>query len=156
MSKVGRPRKYDDPKEMAEDISSYFSKCERDEKPKTVAGLASALDMTRKTLNEYQKLDEFCNTIEKAKQVIESDINEKGLQGEYVASMAKFNLKNNFNWEDKQRKELSGPDGEPIKTESQKDDKLAEKLENDENLRQAYKELWRAAQSESDEEGSGQ
>jgi len=77
-------------------------------KPKTILGLCNHLDIHRSTLLEYEDKDEFSNTIKKAKEIVENDINIKGLQGDYNPTMAIFNLKNNFDWEDRQKQEIEG------------------------------------------------
>ncbi len=77
----------------------------------TITGLALALDTTRETLLDYEKRDEFSDTIKKAKLRVENQY-EKSLQ-ESGRSGDIFALKN-FNWKDnKGIDHTSG--GEPIK-----------------------------------------
>jgi len=114
--KVGRPPIYDDPEEMEEDIEEYFNKCELNDQPKTILGLCNHLDMHRSTLIEYEGKPEFSNTVKKAKQRIEEHINNNLLTGEYNATGCIFNLKNNFDWEDKRKEEVEHKGGLDIKS----------------------------------------
>lgn len=99
---AGRPPKYKSPEEMQEAIDNYFET----EDIVTVTGLAYVLDLSRQGLCEYERKDEFSDTVKKAKQRVEIAI-EKRLAGNAVAGSI-FNLKNNFGWKDKQETEISG------------------------------------------------
>ncbi len=99
---------YEDPEEMRSDIEEYFEMCDVQDKPKTILGLCNYLDITRQTLNNYQDRDKFFDTVKKAKDVCEQHVNEKALNGEYNPTMAIFNLKNNFGWEDRKKQEIEG------------------------------------------------
>lgn len=76
-----------------------------DPAPYGVEGLAAFLDITRKTLSEYEKLQQFRNTIKKAKQKIAADV-ESRLMGKNPTG-AIFNLKNNFGWSDKTETDIN-------------------------------------------------
>lgn len=127
MSDVGRPPKYNTPEEMQEIIDLYFDVCKANETEyqfeipekhlslvsswggpviPTVAGLSLALGMSRQALLDYEKKDEFLDTVKRAKQRIEAYI-EQRLFGNNVTGVI-FNLKNNFGWRDKQDVEHSG------------------------------------------------
>lgn len=67
-----------------------------------MSGLALALDMDRKTLFNYSKDEQFFPTIKKAKAKVEEQLEENALMGKYNPTFAIFNLKNNFDWKDKQ------------------------------------------------------
>jgi hypothetical protein len=87
---------------MQEDIDKYFADCDEQGKPYTVSGLAYALDTTRRTLLDYEEKDDFSHTIKKAKAKIER-FNEEMLYNKDVSTTGViFNLKNNYNWKDKQ------------------------------------------------------
>jgi hypothetical protein len=62
--------------------------------------LCEYLDIHRSTLIEWEALDEFSNTIKKAKQRIEKYNAEQLYRKEQVTGII-FNLKNNFDWKDK-------------------------------------------------------
>ena len=53
MSKVGRPKIFNDVKEVEEKINAYFNYCEEKEKPYTMSGLAYYLGISRQTLVNY-------------------------------------------------------------------------------------------------------
>lgn len=102
--KVGRPPTYKTPEDMQEDIDIYFKSVTREiegfevVKP-TVEGLAYALGLSRMSLINYAKKDEFLYTIKRAKQRIAIAL-ETNLWGNAVTGTI-FNLKNNFGWKDK-------------------------------------------------------
>jgi hypothetical protein len=135
----GRPLKFASTEELQNKINAYFESCYQDVevkkgkgknqttevihkrvKPFTVSGLAAFLDCDRKTINNYEDMDEFFPTIKKAKQIIEADVEEGSLTGAYNATAAIFNLKNNFGWHDKQEidQNIGNKDDKPFKVES--------------------------------------
>lgn len=99
---AGRPNKFTSVEEMEKAIEEYFEYCDENGKPYTISGLAYALDTTRRTLLDYQENDEFSHTIKKAKAKIER-FNEELLFSKDVPTVGViFNLKNNYDWKDKQ------------------------------------------------------
>jgi hypothetical protein len=124
--KVGRPLAYEDPKEMEKKIEEYFQECDereveeitkkgevvsvRKQRPYTVSGLCLHLGMDRVTLLEYQKKEEFSNTITRAKLRIENDTEEGMVDSRYDSRGAQFSLRNNFSdiWKEKQEVEKTG------------------------------------------------
>jgi len=101
---VGRPKKYDSPEKMQEDIDKYFKECRENDRPYTMTGLAIALDMDRKTLLNYRKeegYEPFFHTVKSARDKVERFLEEKLLTDNAVTGVI-FNLKNNFDWKDKQ------------------------------------------------------
>lgn len=97
----GRPKSYNEVKEMKMKIDNYFNECNKNQEPYTITGLCIALDICRDTLSEYMKQDEFSDTIKKAKLKVENYL-EKHLITDTSTSGIIFNLKNNFGWKDKQ------------------------------------------------------
>lgn len=77
--------------------------------PYTINGLSLHLDITRDTLLEYEKKEEFSDTIKRAKTKIQNEL-ELGLYGNSVTGLI-FNLKNNYGWKDKTESEITNPDG---------------------------------------------
>ncbi len=70
-------------------------------KPFTITGLANALGLTRQTLLNYSKDEEFFDTVMRAKRKVEEYVEERLFDKDGVNG-AKFNLMNNFkNWSDK-------------------------------------------------------
>ena len=96
-----RPNKFKSVEEMQKAIDNYFKECDANERPYTISGLAYALDTTRRTLLDYEENDEFTHTIKKAKAKIEQFVEERLFAGSNTAGVI-FNLKNNYNWKDKQ------------------------------------------------------
>lgn len=110
----GRPKAYTEVEVMQQKIDKYFKECYKNKEPYTVTGLCLALDITRETLSEYSKKDEFSDTIKKAKLKVENYL-EKSLITTGPATGIIFNLKNNFGWKDKQEIEHSGEVNNPFK-----------------------------------------
>ena len=106
-NKGGRPLKFKTVDELNESINKYFNTCDENEEPYTITGLALALDIDRKTLNNYEERDEFFHTIKKAKLKVENYL-EKRLIKDTSTTGIIFNLKNNFEWKDKQEIKHSG------------------------------------------------
>jgi len=102
MANVGRPRLYNSAEELEVLIDKYFKDCIKDNRPYTMSGLAYALGMDRRTLINYSKEEEYFHTIKKAKDFVEQYVEEKLLTNSGVTTGVIFNLKNNFDWKDKQ------------------------------------------------------
>lgn len=104
---AGQPMKYKTVEELQEAVDNYFKndayivdgEGNRNFLP-TMSGLALSLDVDRRTIVNYSHNEEYFPTIRKAKAKIESFI-ETRLYGNNVTGCI-FNLKNNFDWKDKQ------------------------------------------------------
>lgn len=101
-NKGGRPLKFKTPEELEEKIAQYFSNTPEDEW--MITGLAVHLDTDRSTLMEYQRRDEFSNTIKRAKSKIEMGYEKRGLKVGNAFDI--FRLKN-MGWTDKQEKDIT-------------------------------------------------
>lgn len=112
-NKVGRPKAYTEVDKMQEKIDKYFNECDRKKEPYTITGLALALDLDRKSINNYAKDSEFFPTIKKAKLIVENYL-EKRLINDSSATGIIFNLKNNYGWSDKQEIQHSGNINNPF------------------------------------------
>ena len=111
----GRPRKWQDAKAVQAVADSYFEGLVRAEKPPTVAGLALALDLDRRTLQRYmagEGEDNICRVIKRAKMQIEQAHEERLFGTSPTGSI--FWLKNNAGYADAQQVTHSGPNGGPI------------------------------------------
>jgi len=121
----GRPPKYKTKEELQEKIDIYFESCYRpisrivdgkyidikdsngeivkeQIRPFTITGLADALDMSRQSLLNYSKDDEFFDTIMRAKRKCELYAEERLFDKEGNKG-AIFSLYNNFeNWKERQ------------------------------------------------------
>jgi hypothetical protein len=110
----GRPPKYTEPEVMQADIDAYFALCEQNKSPKTIMGLALALDMCRDTLCEYAKQGAFSDIVKRAKDIVVAEVEAKLLNGSGNVAGPIFWLKNHGGMNDKQQLEHTGKDGEPI------------------------------------------
>lgn len=118
MAKVGRPLKFQSVDELQTKIDAYFESCfdnvvisidketglpireRRQIKPFTITGLAYYLDTNRQTLLNYEKDNQYFDTLSRAKTKIEA-YNEEQLYTPKISNGVAFNLKNNFDWVDK-------------------------------------------------------
>jgi len=98
----GRPKKYKTSDEMQKKIDKYFERCDNMELPYTVEGLAYTLDLDRKSLLNYSKDQEFFHTIKRAKDKVLFRLSELSLSGKINPSVTIFNLKNNYDYTDRQ------------------------------------------------------
>ena len=123
---VGRPPKYSSVQQLQRLIDKYFRSCwtqkidmfgnfifEKDKngkktnkkvmvqsRPYTVTGLALAIGTTRDVLIDYQKKDEYSNTIKLAKAMCHDYAESQLFVGKNPTG-AIFSLKNNYDWKDK-------------------------------------------------------
>lgn len=98
---TGRPEKFFDPKEMEKAGMAYIEDCRANKEPITITGLCLWLGTTRDTLMEYQRKQEFSDTIKRLKLHAENFCEEYlyNPNGRAVVG-AIFALKN-FGWSDK-------------------------------------------------------
>ena len=92
---AGRPPKFSSPEEMQVLIDEYFTYCDENKRPYIVTGLALYLDTSREFLTNYEKKDQFFDTIKKAKQKIMEYAESALFRNSQVAGVI-FNLKNNY------------------------------------------------------------
>lgn len=91
--------KYKDEKELKKAIDNYFIKCDEQDKPYTMSGLALSLGIDRTTLIRYGDRDLFATLIKEAKAKVETML-EENLYRLGNNSGIIFNLKNNYGWKD--------------------------------------------------------
>jgi len=125
-----RPKLYDTAEEMQTVINDYFMVCDdntievyskaaqevidmKKPIPYTIEGLCAVLDMTRQSLLNYAKNEEFFDIIKKAKQNILRNQVEAGMIGTADKTMTIFLLKNNHNYADRQEVEQTTTIKEP-------------------------------------------
>ena len=96
---MARPKLYENKEQVQKIIDEYFKLCDENYKPYTMSGLAYALNMSRQSLINYSKDDEFFDTIKKAREKVETML-EENLYRLGNNSGIIFNLKNNFGWRD--------------------------------------------------------
>jgi len=117
---VGQPLMYKTAKELEIRIDEYF---QVEDKP-TLSGLAYYLGMSRKTLYNYKKRDEYVHIINKARNKVE-DIYEQRLLYSDKPTGVIFALKN-MNWTDRQQIETKIEAVVPIMQGTAKDTDLLE------------------------------
>ena len=98
----GRPPKYNTKEEMQEAIDKYFNECKKEKRPITFTGLAYSIGLSRQGLLNYSKEEEFFDTIKRAREYVEMTLEERLIGTSGIATGIIFNLKNNYDWKDKQ------------------------------------------------------
>ena len=124
---TGRPLLFKSEKELQSKIDDYFRYCDKGKQkhvaskwvewvvntitvpiPYTICGLASYLWTNRQTLINYTNKEEFFDTIKRAKEKIEANMEENAMMGSSNATISIFSFKNNFGRVDKTELEHSG------------------------------------------------
>ena len=93
--KMSRPRKYNTKEELIAVLDEYIKTC----RVPTVEGMARALGVTRPTLINYSKEEEFFSTISDYKAYINEFLMEGLLLNELHAQGTMFNLRNNYGYD---------------------------------------------------------
>jgi hypothetical protein len=98
---TGRPPKFNSPKEMEKIGMAFIEECKKTDKPITITGICIRLDTTRQTLMDYERKNEFADTVKRLKLHAENYAEETlyNKNGRAVVG-AIFALKN-FGWSDK-------------------------------------------------------
>lgn len=102
---MGRPPKFSSPEDLQEKIDGYLKECEKKKNYPTKGGLALYLDTTRDLLSDYEKKEEYSDTIKGIYQVIE-DTWVQGLQKKNSVAGIIFYLKNAFGKDYRDKQEL--------------------------------------------------
>ena len=97
---AGRPKSFNSVEEVQQKIDKYFEYCEINKKPYTMSGLAYYLEISRQTLVNYSYKDEYFDTIKKARDRIQMQLEENALSNNANPTFTIFNLKNNFGWKE--------------------------------------------------------
>ena len=103
---MARYKIYKTVQEMEIKINEYFEKCDREGKQYRITSLCVHLGIVRDTLSQYEKLEEFSDTIKLAKQKVEAGYEDKLDNRDFATAGVIFALKN-FNWKDKQDIEMN-------------------------------------------------
>lgn len=99
--KLGRPLKFQDEEQLKKDIQSYFDICKDENDIPTISGLAVHLDTSRETLCNYEKKENFFDTIKKAKDKVVSLQEQLAMKGKINPTVWIFSAKNNLGYADK-------------------------------------------------------
>lgn len=126
---AGRPPLYTSAEELQIIVDEYFEWCDnraikvvnKDGKeymisrpaPYTMSGLARRLGMSRETLVQYAKKDQFSDAIYEARDRVQEDVETRMMETRNERG-AQFSLANNFGWKNKQENEVTGKDGTPL------------------------------------------
>lgn len=122
---AGRPPTVATPEEFEALAQKYFDGCKEKKEPLTVSGLAMALGFcNRASFYDYERKPEYTNVVKRSRAVVEQGY-EIRLHGNNPTG-AIFALKN-MGWTDRQRLEMSGPDGGPIETKEMTDAQIQER-----------------------------
>lgn len=116
------------PEELEKAIDEYFAYCDNRIKtihtkegeevgvnipaPYTMAGLAYALGVDRKTIINYKRNEKYFHAIKKARDKVEEFAETQLYEGKNTAGVI-FNLKNNFDWKDKTEQDITS-DGKQL------------------------------------------
>ena len=92
---TGRPPLFTDPKKLQQLVDEYFRETNRP----TLAGLAVHLDMSRKSLYNYEGKPEFLHIIKKAREKVEMIYEERLVYDDKPTGVI-FSLKN-MGWKDR-------------------------------------------------------
>ena len=98
---AGRPRLFNTVEELEEKIQEFYDYCELKEVPLTFERLAVFIGIDRQTIYNYEKRDEYFDTIKRVRENIKADIMEKGMSGAINSTFGIFCLKN-YGYTDKQ------------------------------------------------------
>lgn len=118
----GRPPLYTKVEDLQAIIDEYFDFCDNriqqvyspksdsvievvNPAPYTMAGLARRIGMSRETLAQYAKQDQFSDAIKAARARVQEDVEVRLM--EKNATGAIFNLKNNFGYKDQTQTDLT-------------------------------------------------
>lgn len=88
-------------------MESHKKGGEREGKTPTVSSLAFALNITRRTLLDYQARDAFKSILDRAKGFVEMGIDDSLFDPKIRPAGPIFNLKENFGWKDGSQVDLN-------------------------------------------------
>jgi len=110
---VGRPRLIKSKEDFDMLVDTYIDMCKQSNEPILLTGLVLSLGLCSKdSFYDYGKIDEFSDSVKRARLLIEMEY-EKRLNNGSNAAAPIFALKN-FGWADKQEIEHSGNAQSPV------------------------------------------
>jgi hypothetical protein len=105
---AGRPLLFKNKDKLDKRIESYFKECVLKEDIPTISGLAVFLDTSRETLCNYQKKEEYFDTIKGAKDRVVSLQEQLAMKNKINPTVWIFSAKNNLDYVDKKEIVQSG------------------------------------------------
>jgi hypothetical protein len=102
---AGQPLKFQSVEELQKKIDAYFERCKEEKEPYTITGLAISLGTNRQTLINYEKKEEYFDTIKAAKSRVENYAEIQLFKANPTGPI--FALKN-FGWSDKKEHVMDG------------------------------------------------
>jgi DNA-packaging protein gp3 len=105
----GRPMIFETPEAMEQAVQAYFDNTDKI----TLAGLALALGMSRKSLYNYEGKDDFLHIIKKAREFVEAHYEERAVYNETQVTGTIFALKN-MGWSDATKQTHEFPQMKPV------------------------------------------
>jgi hypothetical protein len=142
----GRPPKFSCIDDMQKLIDDYFYKCDNRYKeivtksgelmsvlspaPRHIQGLCVHLDISRETLNEYEKLPKFSDTVKRAKRKCESYAVDQCFEGN-KGNKADFILRCGYGWVDKQTIEQTNSGSSIVYIEKKEKDEYEKHIEKE-------------------------
>jgi len=123
MDATGRPRLYPEHKPFDDSVEGYFALCTDAQTRPTLSGLSYHLGFDdRETFSNYAGYGpDFSRTVKRAKLRIGDWLEQRLTDKATFTPGIIFDLKNNHGWKDVQAQEHSGPDGQPIRTDTRLD-----------------------------------
>jgi len=121
---MARPLKFKTPKELKDAIEEYFDYCDNrlvqgyDNKtneqfayispePYTMSGLAYSIGLSRQGVLEYKRKDGFSDTIKRARERVEADVERRMNDKRTFTAGLIFNAINNFGWKQKSETDIT-------------------------------------------------
>jgi hypothetical protein len=114
ISKKGRPLKFKNKNKLVKKIQEYFELCKTEDEIPTISGLAVYLDTSRETLCNYEKKEDYFDTIKKAKDTVVALQEQLAMKGKINPTVWIFSAKNNLGYVDKKENEVYGKDGKDL------------------------------------------
>ena len=112
-NKGGRPLIFKTEKELETKIQEYFNHCKKTEEIPTISALAVYLDTSRETLCNYEKKEDFFDTIKRAKDRVIALQEQLAMKGKINPTVWIFSAKNNLGYTDKKETDLTTA-GKPL------------------------------------------
>ena len=98
---TGRPPLWKTKEDLEKSLDGFFEWCESNSYIPDVEGMAVYLDCSRETICQYEKLEEFSDTIKKVKNKIAFHKKQGAMSGKINPTVFVFDFKNNHHYNDK-------------------------------------------------------